>query len=78
MRITNTEIRELRAEWDRSSADAYVAICDLALDGTKPSAEEWAAIEREEKIGLYEASTQADARKWLAETIAIRTRLEDA
>jgi hypothetical protein len=69
---------DLRAEWSLSSADAYVAVYDLALDGTEPTADEWAAIERDERIGLYEGSTQADARRWLDSVIALRERLEDA
>ena len=72
---TDPKIHALRRTW--AGDDAYVAICDLALDGVGPTAEEWAAIERDPKIGLYEGSTQESARKWCVETIALRELEEE-
>lgn len=73
--ITDDAIRDLRAGW--AGLDAYVAICDLALDGAQPTADEWLTIERDDKIGLYEDSTMGDAREWCADVVLQRRRHED-
>jgi hypothetical protein len=63
-------IQDLRIEY-LTLPSAYVAICDLALDGTEPDPELWPEIEQ---LGIYEGATQEHARQWCEGVLSERVR----
>lgn len=72
--MTDHDIRELRDD-PRNGHSGYVeAICDLALDGTEPPADDYL----EPYASALRALDQESARVWCAEVLAIRRQIDRA